>query len=64
MIFMPQKRKGSRRLPVVDWSGKKWFADLRLREIRNIKDPYEVLGIPPELKEFDLFGFKSKKASR
>lgn len=40
-------------LPVAAYEGKRWYVDLRLRQIRNIENPHEY----QDLNDFELAHF-------
>ena len=48
----------------MDYKGKKWFFDDRLKQIRNVKNPHEWI----DLNEFEVYYFKKmvgkEKASK
>ncbi len=44
----------ARALPIVSSGGKRWFLDMRLRELRNVKNPHEWV----DFSEVDWEGLK------
>lgn len=45
-------------LPVVNYKGKKWFFDKRLKQIRNIKNPHDFM----DLNDFEMKYFEDRIA--
>ena len=45
-----------RRLPIVEYDGKKWFLDERLKQIRNIHNPHDF----EDLNKDEVFVLKHK----
>lgn len=48
-----------RRLPVVQYEGKTWYFDERLRQIRNWKNPHDY----QDLNEFEVAYFKERSVT-
>jgi hypothetical protein len=50
-----------RRLPIVELEGKKYFVDLRLRQLRNVDNPHDFMSLEAacqkdRMKMFQYFG--------
>jgi hypothetical protein len=41
----PPRIQYPRQLPIVEYAGKKWFLDVRLRQIRNVIDTYDYIDL-------------------
>ena len=48
-MLRQKKNCGVRQLPIIQIGKKLYFVDLRLNEIRNVKNPHDRKAITPEL---------------
>ena len=45
--------------PRVKYRGKEWYLDQRMKEMRNVDNPHEVVAIPIRFRELDTVGLVS-----
>jgi hypothetical protein len=52
--------RGWRMLPIVSYERKRWFFDERLRQLRNVRNPHDII----DLDEFGVAYFREGKDER